>query len=98
MPKLRSLWHRVVRRSRVEREMADELAFHIDARAADLAARHGLSREDALRRARVEFGSVEKYKEEGRASLGLRLVDARTPIRVGRPKAATTATACSVPL
>ena len=28
-----------------------------------------------MRRARIEFGSIEKYKEEGRASLGLRLID-----------------------
>ena len=35
----------------------------------------GLSPEEAARRARVEFGSMEKHKEESRASFGLRLVD-----------------------
>src|SRR5206468_2888591 len=35
----------------------------------------GLSRDEAMRIARLQFGSVEKYKEEGRQSLGLRLLD-----------------------
>jgi predicted permease len=75
MRKLRSLWRRLFRRAEVERQMADELSFHIDARAADLMSRLGLSRVEAIRQARIEFGSVEKYKDEGRASLGLRLID-----------------------
>ena len=37
--------------------------------------RRGLTPEDAARRARVEFGSIEKHKEESRASFGLRLLD-----------------------
>ena len=72
---LRSLWRGVVGRSRVEQEMSTELQFHLEARAEDLAKGEGLSRTEALRRARMEFGSIEKYKEEGRASLGFRLVD-----------------------
>ena len=75
MRKLRSLWRSLFRRSDVERQMADELSFHIEARAADLMSRHGISRAEAVRLARIEFGSIEKYKEEGRASLGLRLID-----------------------
>ena len=55
--------------------MADELSFHIEARATDLMSRDGHLAREAIRRARIEFGSVEKYKEEGRASLGLRLID-----------------------
>ena len=54
--------------------MDDELRFHIDAYADDLV-RTGLSRSDALRRARLEFGGLEMQKEECRASLGLRLWD-----------------------
>ena len=34
-----------------------------------------LSPEEAVRIARLEFGSVEKYKEEARQSLGLKLID-----------------------
>src|SRR5262245_55357070 len=73
--RVRSMWRSLFRRGEIEGEMADELRFHIEARAADLVARHQLSPEDALRQARIEFGSVEKYKEESRASLGLRLID-----------------------
>ena len=55
--------------------MSDELQFHLERRAEDLRAHHGLSPEEAMRMARLEFGSVEKYKEEARQSLGLRLLD-----------------------
>ena len=75
MRKLRSLLRKLFRRAALEQQMADELSFHIDARATDLMSRLGLSRAEAIRQARIEFGSVEKYKDEGRASLGLRLID-----------------------
>src|SRR5438876_6576238 len=61
-------------RSAFERDMDDELRFHVESRTADLI-RRGLSPGEAARRARVEFGSVEKHKEESRASFGLRLLD-----------------------
>jgi predicted permease len=75
MRRLRTLWRTLFRRADIERQMADELSFHIDARTTDLMSRLGLSRAEAIRQARIEFGSVEKYKDEGRASLGLRLID-----------------------
>ncbi len=61
-------------RSTFERDMDDELRFHLEARTADLI-RGGLTPADAARRARVEFGSIEKHKEDSRASFGLRLLD-----------------------
>ena len=70
-----SFWHNVVHRSDMERHMSDELQFHLERRAEDLMARSGLPLEAAMRIARLEFGSVEKYKEEARQSLGLRLLD-----------------------
>ena len=73
--RLRSFWHNVLHRSDVERNMSDELQFHLERRAEDLITRGGLSLEEAMRIARLEFGSVEKYKEEARQSLGLRLLD-----------------------
>ena len=73
--RLRSFWHNVLHRSDVERNMSDEMQFHLERRAEALMAQGGLSREEAMRFARLEFGSVEKYKEEARQSLGLRLVD-----------------------
>jgi|KBSSwiStaDraftv2_1062776.scaffolds.fasta_scaffold18000_3 predicted permease len=82
LARLRSFWRHVINRSDMEREMSDELAFHIAARADDLTARRGLPRSEAVRLARLEFGSVEKYKEESRQSLGLRLIDeARGDVR-----------------
>jgi hypothetical protein len=59
----------LVQRSEVERELSDELQFHLERRADDLAAR-GMARAEAMRTARLEFGSPEKYKEETRASRG----------------------------
>ncbi len=51
--------------------MAEELAAHIGHRAADLV-RHGIPPDEALRRARIEFGGIENCKEncrEARQSL-----------------------------
>src|SRR4051794_31714674 len=54
-----------LRRRRLEQELDDELAFHLQSRADDLI-RQGLSADEARRLARLEFGSVEKYKDEHR--------------------------------
>jgi putative ABC transport system permease protein len=59
----------LLRRARFEREMRDELRAHIELRADDLV-HEGLSREDAVRRARIEFGAVESWKEECRDAGG----------------------------
>ena len=71
----RSFLHNLLHRSEMERNMSDELQFHLERRTEDLIARNGLSVEEARRVARLEFGSLEKYKEEARQSLGLRLFD-----------------------
>jgi len=63
-----------LRRSRVEREMQAELRFHIEAFAEDLV-RRGVPREEALRRARIEFGGMERAKEECREARGLSFID-----------------------
>ena len=49
--------------------MSDELQFHLERRTEDLMARDGLSLAEATRIARLEFGSVERYKEEARQDL-----------------------------
>lgn len=51
-----------MRRRDFEREMAEELAAHVEHRADDLEAA-GLTRVEALRRARIELGAVEAHKE-----------------------------------
>lgn len=59
-------WLRAIRhRSRLESEIDAELRYHLDSYANDLISR-GISREAALRRARLEFGSLERAKEECR--------------------------------
>src|ERR1700752_4604016 len=67
----------VVGRTRMEREMDAELRFHIEAFAEDLV-RSGVPREEALRRARLEFGGVERAKEECREARGVSLFDGLT--------------------
>ena len=72
--RIRSAWRVLRGRGRFESDMDAEFHAHMALRAADLE-RSGLAPDDALRRARVEFGSVERYKEEGRESRGVRLLD-----------------------
>ena len=56
-------------RTRFERDMRDELRAHIEHRADDLAV-SGISRDEALRQARLEFGGLESYKEQCRDASG----------------------------
>jgi predicted permease len=72
--RLRSWLGAILRRSRMESEMDAELHFHIESRAEDLM-RSGITREEALRRARVEFGAIEAVKEEGREARGVSFFD-----------------------
>src|SRR4051794_7357478 len=78
MPKrlaaLRSFGRSSLFRSRMEHDMDREMRFHLDVRADDLQ-RGGLSRAEAERQARAEFGDVVRWKEAGRDARGLRLVD-----------------------
>jgi predicted permease len=76
-----TLWSRIrswarttLRRSRMESEMDAELRFHIETRAEDLM-RGGVSLEEAMRRARIEFGGVERVKEESREARSVHVFD-----------------------
>jgi predicted permease len=72
--KLRSWLKAATQRSRLDEDIQAELHFHVESYAEDLM-RRGLSREEALRRARLEIGSIAARKEDCRESLGLRLWD-----------------------
>jgi putative ABC transport system permease protein len=72
--RLRSWLQTTIHRSRMESEMDAELRFHIETFAEDLV-RGGMPRQEALRRARLEFGGIERVKEEGREARGVRLFD-----------------------
>jgi macrolide transport system ATP-binding/permease protein len=51
--------------NRFDRELGDEVQFHIETRADELG-ETGMSKEEALRRARREFGSVQLAREDAR--------------------------------
>jgi predicted permease len=74
LARLRSLARNLRGRGVFEDAMDDEMRFHLERRAADLV-RRGLSPAEAARRARLEFGSIEKQKDEARAGAGLRVFD-----------------------
>ena len=74
MARLHSWVRSVLHRSTLEREIDDELRFHVDQYADELA-RTGVPIMEARRRAGVEFGGIGARKEDIREALGLRLVD-----------------------
>src|SRR5580658_7882686 len=59
----------------MDNEMDAELRFHIEAYAEDLI-RDGVPKAEAMRRARLEFGGVDRTKEECREARGMSFVDA----------------------
>ncbi|HEV2491164.1 MAG TPA: ABC transporter permease [Candidatus Acidoferrales bacterium] len=74
LPRLRTWLSAILHRSRTERDMDAELRSHIESYAEDLA-RTGLPRAEALRRARLEFGGLERVKEECRESRGISFIE-----------------------
>ena len=85
---LRSLAARFFHRSQIEDEMDEELRAHIEHRVDDLE-RSGLGRADAERRAHIEFGGHEQFKEESREAMGGNFIetlirDARFSLRLLR--------------
>ncbi len=72
--RFRSWLRMVLRRSRMENEMDAELRFHIETFADDLV-RNGVPPQEAQRRARIEFGGIERVKEEGREARGANFIE-----------------------
>jgi putative ABC transport system permease protein len=68
--RLRSLF----RRDSVERELEDELRFHFDQHVEKLVAA-GSTRDEAVRQARLSFGTPDSVKEEHRDARGTRLLE-----------------------
>jgi putative ABC transport system permease protein len=74
LARIRSWIKWVTNRPRLESDMDAEVRFHVESFAEDLM-RSGVPEQEARRRARIEFGSVESHKDAARASLGLRWGD-----------------------
>jgi len=74
LSRLNSWWRARRDRAGLERQLREELEFHVNCHAEDLA-REGLSPDAARQRARAELGSMSAAGEDVRAALGLRLGD-----------------------
>ncbi|NIR02732.1 MAG: FtsX-like permease family protein [Gemmatimonadales bacterium] len=71
-------WHRrlqvLIAPNRAWQEMDEEMQFHLEMEIDELV-RGGMDRPEARRQARVRFGGVERFKEEGLEARGLRALD-----------------------
>ena len=68
--RLRSL----LRRDAVENELDEELRFHLEQQV-EKHVRAGLTRDEALRRTRLEFGALGRVKEDCRESRGISFLE-----------------------
>ena len=64
---------RVFRRARLDRDLDDEVRFHVEAHARDLIA-EGVAPDEARRRALAAFGGLEPIKERARDARGTRWI------------------------
>jgi predicted permease len=71
---LRGVVRGLLHRGAMDAEIEEELRAHIQSRADDLE-RAGLARAEAERRARLEFGGYQRYREESREALGPRFLE-----------------------
>ncbi len=67
-------WRAIFLADALDRQVSEELQFHIESYAEDLM-RRGVPRDEALRRARAELGSVAAARENSRQAWGTRFFD-----------------------
>jgi putative ABC transport system permease protein len=70
MNRVRRRLDALLRRDRFEREMDDEMRFHLEMEVEDRV-RGGMSREEAERTAMRDFGAVDRFKDEVRDASGV---------------------------
>src|SRR5437870_2579201 len=73
MIRLRALFKRTI----VEQELDDELQFHIE-RQVESYVKGGLDRDQAVRRARLEFGGLDQVKDDCQDARGTRWLEETT--------------------
>jgi putative ABC transport system permease protein len=71
---LKLRWRALMSQKRVERDLEDELDFHIEMQARKNAL-EGMSEAEAIRRARIQFGGADQVKEECRDARGVGLIE-----------------------
>jgi predicted permease len=71
---VRSVIAKLLRHSETAEQLDEELRGHIQLRADDLE-HSGLSRSEAQRRARIEFGGYEKFREQSHEALGANFIE-----------------------
>ena len=72
--RMRTWWRAVIRHGEVDAQVDEELRFHIESYAEDLM-RSGMAREEAMRRAKAELGSLTATREKTRQAWGTRWFD-----------------------
>ena len=72
--RIRMRWRALFQKEQVERELADELSFHLEREAAQNQ-RDGMKPDDARYSALKSFGALQRSKEECRDARGVRLIE-----------------------
>ena len=72
--RIRTWWRAVTRQADVETRVDEELRFHVESYAEDLV-RGGMTREEAMRHAKAELGSLAAARERSRQAWGTRWFD-----------------------
>jgi len=72
--RMRTWWCAVRRHAELDAQVDEELRFHVESYAEDLT-RGGMPREEAMRRAKAEVGSVAAVRENARQAWGTRWLD-----------------------
>ncbi len=67
-------WRALIFRKRAERDLDDELEFHVEMQARKNLLQ-GMGEEEAWRRARIQFGGGSQVKEECRDARGISLIE-----------------------